>query len=168
MQSRKKQSGAVLIVGIVMLLILSIIVIAGSKSTIMQQKMTSNLRDKELSFQAAETAINTGENLIKGLTIEQIKRTVFDGTNGYYTYDKNRSLSDDNNWDNLNTRNSNTGLHQVKETPKYIVESITGIHAPGKSLQVPKVVDSYYFRITAKGKGGTNNASTIVQTIFKK
>ena len=168
MNSSKKQSGAVLVLGLVMLLVLSVLVIAGSKSTMLQQKMTSNFRDKELAFQSAESAVRTGETMLRGLTKAQVRNIIFDGSVGYYNYDKTRVLKEESNWAALNTFQSQAGLHQVKETPVYIIENITGVQAPGGSLQVPKTVEASYFRVTAKGKGGTDASLSIIQTIYKK
>lgn len=168
MKSKNKQSGAVLVIGIVMLLILSVVVAAASKSTLLQQKMTSNFRDRELSFQGAETAINTGEVLLRSMTDLQLREINFDGSSGYYSYDSARSLKEETDWENLNTLDSEQGLHQLKEAPEYIIESIIGVQPPGGSLQVPKVVDSYYYRVTGKSKGGTDNSLSVIQTIFKK
>ena len=168
MKSQKKQEGTVLIIGTVMLLILSVIVIASGKTTMLQQKMSNNLRDKELAFQSAETAIRTGEKSIQNATKLELKNLVFDGSDGYYSYDIDRAVKEETDWSDLNTLGSEQGLYQVKETPVYIIENIVGIQPPGGSLQVPKSNDSNYYRITAKAKGGTDGSLVVLQSIYKK
>jgi len=168
MKLQKKQEGTVLIIGTVMLLILSVIVIASGKTTMLQQKMSNNLRDKELAFQSAETAIRTGEKSIQNATKLELKNLVFDGSDGYYSYDIDREVKEETNWSNLNTLSSEQGLYQVKETPVYIIENIVGIQPPGGSLQVPKANDSNYYRITSKAKGGTDGSLVVLQSIYKK
>jgi len=168
MKLQKKQNGVVLVFGVVMLLILSVIVIASGKSSMMQQKMANNLRDKEFAFQSAETAIRTGERFLRDATKIELKNTVFDGSDGYYSYDIDRELKEESDWSSLNTLSSEQGLHQVIEAPVYIIENIVGIQPPGGSLQVPKVNDSSYYRITSKAKGGTDGSLVVLQTIYKK
>ena len=168
MKLQKKQKGVVLVFGIVILLILSVIVVAAGKSSMMQQKMSNNLRDKELAFQSAETAIRTGEKFLRNATKLELKNRVFDGSEGYYSYDIDRALKEESDWSELNTLSSEQGLHQVKETPVYIIENIVGIQPPGGSLQVPKSNDSSYYRITSKAKGGTDGSLVVLQTIYKK
>lgn len=151
-----------------MILILSVIVIASSKSTMLQLKMTNNFKDREFAFQAAETAIKTGENFLHNVTKTELKNIIFNGTNGYYSYDMDRPLKKEEDWLNLNTLGSEQGLHKVTGTPEYIIENIIGVQPLGGSFQVPKAQDSSYFRITSKSKGGTDASLIVLQTIYKK
>lgn len=169
MKSIQKQSGAVLIVGLIMVLVLSVVVIASSQTTILQQKMTSNLRDKELAFQSAETALRAGEHFLNNTTETALKAIVFDGSSaGYLNYNISRSLTKETDWQNLNTKESPHSGFQVKEKPVYIIENISGIKPLGGSLQAALPVDSLYYRVTAKAKGGTDASLAILQTVYKK
>lgn len=168
MKSQKKQSGAVLIVGVIMLLVLSVVVLAASKGTMLQQKMTTNFKDKELAFQAAETAIKTGEDYIKSRTRIQLNNLIFDGSNGFYSFDMDRSLKSLTDWASLNTHDSEASLHQVTETPVYIIENIIGVQPPGGSLEAAKAKDSYFYRISSKSKGGTSDSLVVLQTIYRR
>ena len=51
---RKRESGASLVVGLVLLLIATLVVFAGVRGTQMQERMTSNLNNKAISLKAAE------------------------------------------------------------------------------------------------------------------
>ncbi len=168
MKLQQKQSGTVLIMGIVMLLILSVIILAGSKTTMLQQKMSNNFKDKEYAFQAAEAAIRTGEKFLRNATVAELRNLTFDGTNGYYGYDIDRAVKEESDWSDLHALDSEHGLYQVIGTPKYIIEKIVGVQPPGGSLQAPQAKDSSYYRITAKAKGGTDGSLVVLQTIYKK
>jgi Tfp pilus assembly protein PilX len=63
----KYQSGVVLIISLVMLLLLSIIGISGMAVTILEEAMAANHRDRNLAFQAAEAALRAGERKIEEL-----------------------------------------------------------------------------------------------------
>lgn len=168
MKYQKKQSGAILVIGLIILMILSVIVITSSKTTLLQQKMSSNLKDRELAFQAAETAISIGENLIRNKTKTELKAIIFDGSNGFYGYDADRALKEESDWENLNTLDSDQSLHQVTGTQEYIIENIEGVRPPGGSLQAPIPIDSFYYRISSKSKGGTADSLVVLQSIYKK
>lgn len=165
---QQKQSGTVLIIGVVILLILSVIVVAASKTTMLQQKMTNNFRDQEFAFQAAETAIRTGERFLSSTSKNELNNLVYDGSSGLYNYDLDRPVKNASDWSNLNTRQSEQGLHQVKATPVYIIENIIGVQPPGGSLQVPQTKEASYFRVTSKSKGGTDDSLVVLQSIYKK
>ena len=166
MRSKKKQSGAVLIVGLVLVLVLSIIVLSATQSTILQQKMSINMRDKDLAFQAAESALNSGESYISSSTIDGLAG-IFDDTDGLYTFEVNRQLYNTVDWDNLDKRES-TELHQLKNRPVYIIEELSNIEAAGNSLQVPKQLSGEYYRVTSKSEGGTDASIVVLQSMYKK
>lgn len=54
LEQRKHQNGASLIVGLVLLLVATLVVFAGVRGTQMQERMTSNLNNKAISYMAAE------------------------------------------------------------------------------------------------------------------
>lgn len=60
----QKQRGVVLIIALVMLLILTLIGVAGLRDTQLQERMAGGAQDRELALQAAETALRTAEGAI--------------------------------------------------------------------------------------------------------
>lgn len=166
MRSQKKQSGAVLIVGLVIILVLSIIVLSATQSTVLQQKMSTNMRDKNLAFQAAESALNLGESFLNSATIDGLAG-IFDDTDGLYTFEANRQLYNTIDWENLDKRESHE-LHQLTNKPVYIIEELSNIEAIGNSLQVPKQSSGEYYRVTSKSEGGTDASIVVLQSMYKK
>lgn len=61
LNSKRQQQGAVLLVALVMLLLLTLIGVASMRGTSLQENMASNLRDSNTSFQAAEAGLRAGE-----------------------------------------------------------------------------------------------------------
>jgi len=59
--TRLRQNGAVLAMALVFLLLLTIIGISAITTTTLQEKMSGNMLDRNLSFQAAEAALRDGE-----------------------------------------------------------------------------------------------------------
>ena len=59
--SRKSQSGVVLVISLIMLILLTIIGVSGLQNAGLEEKMAGNMRDKNLAFQAAESALRDAE-----------------------------------------------------------------------------------------------------------
>lgn len=58
---KKQQSGAALLVALIMLLVSTMIGLASIRGTTLNEKMSSNMYDRSLSYQAAESALRAGE-----------------------------------------------------------------------------------------------------------
>jgi type IV pilus assembly protein PilX len=56
------QSGAVLVISLIMLLLLTLIGVTGMQTTSLEEKMAGNTRDRSVAFQAAESALRDAEN----------------------------------------------------------------------------------------------------------
>lgn len=59
-----RQRGAVLIIALIMLLLLTMIGLGSMRGTALQENMAGNLRDSSLALQAAEAALRHGEGLV--------------------------------------------------------------------------------------------------------
>jgi len=60
----RKQQGAVLIVALIMLLLLTIIGLSSMRGTSLQESMAGNMRDANLALQASEAALRKGEETV--------------------------------------------------------------------------------------------------------
>jgi type IV pilus assembly protein PilX len=78
----KQQSGVVLVISLVMLLLLTLIGVTSVQTTSLEEKMAGNMRDQNIAFQAAEAALRDAEEDIDSVRISGI--TNFDNvcTNG--------------------------------------------------------------------------------------
>ena len=164
------QNGAVLFVGLIMLLVLSLIAITSMQSTTLEERMAGNTRDSLVAFQAAEAALNAGEDLVDGGTVT-LDMFDNDGSDGLYdnTYDMiwdilNWSASDSRSYAGFNPANVNT-------PPRFVVQHIAETQA------APKVQLENYgegeasttvqlFRITSRGTGGSDNTAVVLQSVY--
>ncbi|EAQ95820.2 pilus assembly PilX family protein [Congregibacter litoralis] len=60
-QCLRRQRGIVLPVVIILMVVMSILAISGMDDTAMQERMAGNLRDRDIAFQGAESALREGE-----------------------------------------------------------------------------------------------------------
>ncbi len=78
---RNNQRGAILIIALIMLLLLTIIGLSSMRGTSLQESMAGNLRDSNLAFQAAEAALRQGEGMVDGKGFDELRDIVaLDGT----------------------------------------------------------------------------------------
>lgn len=166
--SIRSQQGAALVVVLcmVMLVAMTIIGVTGMQTTILQEKMAGNMRDRDLAFQAAEAALREAE-----LFLQQAVLPPFNGEDGLYQPD--RSL-----WNNAAVWSSSTSPDSVEYSgtisgvavqPRYIIEELPPVPEPLGSLAADEPVpDAGLYRITARSVGGTERAVVILQTIYKR
>jgi type IV pilus assembly protein PilX len=157
-----RQRGSALIVSLVMLLLLSLIGIAGMQTTILQDRMTGNLQDQELAFQAAEAALREAED-----TLRNNPPANFDNNNGLYRVgaanrpDWPEDLDDEGG----GIIDFGGNLDRVSDLPVYFVEQIDTIVPPGTDLS--SFTEPVYYRVTALGFGGSSDSTVVLTTVFK-
>ncbi len=79
----KKQSGVVLIISLIILLVLTIVVVSGNQSVVLQEKMTSAVRDSHVSLALAEAGVVAAEAQVDALS--DITAFVSGGGGGLYS-----------------------------------------------------------------------------------
>jgi len=149
-----------------MLTVLSIIVISASSTTVIQQKMTTNLRIKELTRQVAESTLQKVETTLLGINQKALNKK-FGNTAGYYFFDKNRMLNKTSSWDKLQKITSTNAQLGVKSAV-YIIEKMPAIKTAGNSLALNHSSSSHYYRITVMAQAGAKSSISILQSFVKK
>ena len=62
--SRRKQQGAALVVALILLVVATLIGLASSRNTVLQERMSSNSYDRSMAFQRSEAALRFAESRI--------------------------------------------------------------------------------------------------------
>lgn len=158
------QRGAALIVALVMLLAMTLLGVTAVRNTTLQERMAGNLRDSNLSFQAAERALREGEEFLRSPTIPP-----FTGANGLLTMQDDAgqgSFWSAYAW----ATNGRTApdVDEVVSAPLYVIEELPPVPVAGGSERFAPLPDVGYFRVTARGVGGTAEAITILQTTYRR
>lgn len=81
----QSQSGAVLAISLVILLVLTVVVMTSNRSVVLQEKMTNSIRESNLVFQVAESALVEAENLIDTFDSDDLASFTATGTGGFYS-----------------------------------------------------------------------------------
>ena len=175
--SGSSQKGAVLIVGLIMVLLMTVVGLAAIRGSGLQENMASNMRDMNITFQAAESALNVCEGFVdifQTLTLPQ-----FNNTNGFLT--DRQALNppvlvgnwNKTNWD-ANGKLTTLGLKSVIEQPRCVVEYLdyppgTFIEGGGVDLGATQTTgDPQLFRITSVGYGYTADTRVVLQATHKR
>jgi len=167
-----KQRGVVLLTGLTMLLLLTLLGVSGLQMISLEERMASNMRDRNLAFQASESALRDAEAFI--LTLPDL--TLFaNNTSGLYDIDAPvpADLFDSNTW-NSNFKTYSGFIPSVAEQPRYFVKVLSvikeqqakNIGGYGRGGAKPK--QTGLFRITARGVGGSTRSQVILRSHFAK
>ena len=158
----RRQEGAVLYVALIMLLLLALIGIAGMQVAGMQEKMASNYRAVNLSFQNEEGVVRNAERAAEAIANRTDVPTGSVLASGDISYDCEDRF-DPVQW----------GRSQViTAVPKVSVRRIDKCGGPGgNALDEGQADDSatYTYQITAFAADDPANAtsSSVIDTIFK-
>ena len=163
MFNKQKQQGAALVTGLIFMVVLTLLVVAGMRTTILEEKMAGNARDVDLAFQSAEAALRAGEDVLNGAALP-----AFAGTGAYLTQG-NRSTKD---W--LTVYNWSTAaaypstLAGTYAAPQYVIEQTPAVPASGGSLKAGVFLESGIFKVTARGTGGNPNTQVFLQSAYRR
>jgi len=173
---RGRERGTALVMALVFLTILTLLGVAAMGTTTLEEKMAGNTKDRNLAFQAAESALVAAEKWFNGLAN---KPTFPDNNNGFYLMYSCATPATPV-WDCAPWSATSAGngvafyagtLNNVKTAPKYIVEDLGEMPEDGGSLKIPtqyKSTGNTVVRITARGTGGTDAAVAMVQSTFAR
>jgi type IV pilus assembly protein PilX len=168
-----RQSGAVLAVSLLLLLVLSILAVSMSQTARMQERMAGNVRDSDVAFQAAEAGLRGGEDFIDSsptapitcaTPISQADCDVYE-PGALETTDLR---TDDTFWSASSYEYGVDGTDEIAsahEDPKYVVEFIEDI--PDDD-QLPPVITTrrYFYRVTSRAEGASPTAKAVIESTF--
>lgn len=141
----RRQQGAALVVGLIILVVLTLIGVQAMRTNIVQERMAGNMRERNIAFQAAEAALRVGE-----------------ATGPFAT--NNVALADPQNWDGVgNNGNIENFDADVAAAPVYQV-------GPPQYVRVGLTLPPefrYIYPVTARGVGGQPTSVVLVQSAFE-
>lgn len=166
------QSGAVLMVSLVILLVLTLIGITSMSSTIQEEKMAGGVRNQNLAFQAAEAALRDGEAWIRAQN--PMPNAVSTCSSPPCLVVELGTLGDlaaqNDTWWNSNAREyGTTGTQEivgVSGDPRYVVEFRTFLNTGGLDVGLNPPQGRMYYRLTARGTGGNTSTEAILQSHY--
>lgn len=191
--SIKKQQGAALAVGLILLLIITLMGYAGMKGTMLQEKMAAGLHNRSLAMAGANSAVRAGEsflyNLIDVTNSVQATGTPTGSMFNLYSYNSdpndyssppnpNVELFKQRNWTSTagtihgNDFTTSTYNGALSQQPQYIIEELPYEFGNDKSKNIIRIGgpnnsnEQKVFLVTGKSPSGDGRTIATVQSMF--
>lgn len=183
----RHQQGMILVVGLIFLVVLTLLGISAMQGTLLQEKMTAYLRDREVAFEAAEAALRDAEadimsgrvsgatgfvtgcntaSLYKGLCLPSTTATpVWDTVDWGSTSSLSPTLSYAVLYGSMTSSSVSTNLPGVSTASRYIIEVLPNLR--NIDLGVENAARKYQYRITARGYGANPNTVVTLQSLYR-
>lgn len=159
------ERGAALVVALVFLLVMTVLGVTSMRTTTLQERMAGNVGDNNLAFQAAEAALRAGEEFLQQATLP-----AFAGANGLLLAQDFAGQADfwsSYVWNDENSQEADV-VEYVGSSPRYVIEELPPLPAEGGSVRFGALPEVGFYRVTARGVGGTADAVVILQTTYRR
>jgi len=187
-----RQQGAIAVISMIMLLLLTIIGTGVLVNVTVDEKMVGNLRDKQIADEDAESAVRNGEAWISELNWDTDidRRTITNLINAPVESPTNRSIWNNNLSDYLleesavpwplqlelwweKYANKTASLHDggASWDPHYIIEQELQIRDSARHATYSRgnyKGGQYYYKVTARGNGFSTGRATVQSTFAKR
>ena len=166
-----QQKWAALVISLIVLLILTLLSVTTLQTVSMEERMAGNMRNKNLAFQAAETALRAGEKYLSNATLDP-----FDGTTPGL-YQPSLCLEpcwEEVNWSDFSKIKAYNGtldggdLNDLASPPAYIIEEVSVDATSGGTLEAGTPKEGKLYRVSSRGVGGTDRAVVMVQSVYRR
>jgi type IV pilus assembly protein PilX len=165
-----RQSGAVLIVSLLLLLVLTVLGVVMMQTTQMQERMAGATRDLNMSLQGAESGLRYGESVVAALASPDSTGTLpctvcQKGVLPIAIYDSVQFDWNANAW--VYGQAGLTGTTKLAENPRYVTELLEFVpDSLDVGQEVPDGRD--FFQVSARSTGATGLATTVLQSTYAR
>ncbi len=164
-RSTKQQQGMTLIICMIVLVMLTLMGLGSIRDTAMEERMAGNMKNRNLAFLAAESALREAERFIESTPPSE---SDCDGTAGLYPQQPDVLGFMATSWAvGAAVRPYTAALPDVVATPVYIIECMAS-EAKDPSKKAGGSVETPFYRVTARAVGSTATAVVILQTIYRR
>ncbi len=171
-QGPGRQSGAAMVIALVMLLVLTLLATASARITLLEERMTGNTQDRAIAFQAAEAGLRGGEAtaqlpVLPDFSVNQLGRYLPAAPGNKPVWE----LVDWESAADVAISADMVGAPGVlaEASLGFVVEQLPRVATPGETLAADTSVDEgTFYRVTSRGVGVSGNAIVTLQTTFKR
>lgn len=165
----RSQRGAVLVIALVMLVVLTVLGVGTSRNSLLEERLTGNTQDAGIAFQVAEASLREGERFL-----QQPVLPYFEGLDGLY---RPAAPDEDPLWISVDWGAEARPYDGMAGAPgslaladaTFFIEELPRVVTPGESLASDTPVDEpRFFRVTARGVGATGNTTAVLQTTYRR
>lgn len=176
----RRERGAVLVVSMLLLLVMTILALGASQATRMQERMAGSARNHDLALQSAEAGLRAGERFLDNPALTSAPIPCSVGQCQVYELGVlTAALSyrdqafQDRGWWTANAQSyaagdTISGPDLAGEEPQYYIEEVEEVP---DSLDIPPTgppPSRMYYRIVSRAEGATPNAQVVLQSTFAR
>lgn len=162
--TRRRQSGVVMAVTLIMLLVVTLLAVSSMQGTMLEEKMAGNTLDRNLAFQSTESAIREAELVVDGVA----SMGNFDGSAGLFgRNDAEPDHSTAATWIDASKHVVTDTAYGAYEPPRYYIKHFTTVVGQEGALNMSGYGDNKgtgdvtIFKITARGTGGNADSAEV-------
>jgi type IV pilus assembly protein PilX len=166
--AEKSEKGVILITGLILLLIVTLIGITSMQSVILSEKMTSNMRDTSIAFQATESALSDGERWIKSQAAkpDAVKSCSASPCPVWQDSTLSNIYKNSPSWWKNNARSYSTSIYGIHTQPYFIIQEYGFVPYELSPDARAKGAGYHYYRVTARGTGEVDTTKTMIESIY--
>ncbi|PKO33295.1 MAG: hypothetical protein CVU34_13535 [Betaproteobacteria bacterium HGW-Betaproteobacteria-7] len=191
MPTMGRQGGAILFVGLILMVALTMLAFTALRTATMQERMAGNVRDRGIAFQAAESALRAAEKYLsvtsapssatfngtactaKGIYKLNTGVPYFAATNSTFTSGTRWDGSSIDFWNEYPWETTNCSFTGSGDHVTFVASGDVG--KAGKPIKLPRYVIEEMpvdgnllmsYRVTAKGWGSSANTVVILQATY--
>jgi type IV pilus assembly protein PilX len=165
-----QQRGAVLVIALLLLLVLTIIGITVMQMSRLQERMAGNSRDVNLSFQAAEGSMRAAESFIRQQNNRPVACSVSPCTVWIEGSVIGTTANQDPAWwlSNGNTFGM-AAMGDLQEAPQAVIEELGFVRTDGGVVMGQEPPDGRdFYQVTSRSTGGSGQAETVLQSTYTR
>lgn len=166
-----RQRGAVLVVSMLLLLVMTVLALTASQATQMEERMAGNTRDLDLAFQASEAGVRGAEMRIDSVIAPKRRGSLIcaqrNACDAVGRADSNQDYSHAAQpWWNDNAYALTQRPTDLQREPQYVIEQWADVPdtlTTGSSMQKSGTI---YYVVAARALGPTETAVSIIETSY--
>lgn len=169
--SPRRQRGAVLIISMLLLVVMTVLALTASQATQMQERMAGNARDLDLAFQAGEAGLRAAETHIQQ-SIEPKRASILvcaqrDACDAVGREDSVQDYEHRNlGWWQDHAFEMKQRLSQASDKTRYVIErwaDVPDTLTRGSSMQTSGTI---YYVATSHAQGSSDSAVAMMETSY--
>lgn len=156
-------------VSLIFLVVLTIVGVAAMQNTALEEKMSGNVKDRNLAFQNAESGVREAEQFIENT----VSLGGFDGSSGLFGLtDDAPSEYSNATWTSSSTHVKSSSDYGAYQAPRYFIKQYTIVSGTEGALNLSGYGDNKgsgdvtIFAITARGTGGGQDTAEVILRSF--
>ncbi len=165
-----RQRGAVLVVGLIFLALLTLIGVTAYSVMTQEERMAGNARDRLRALEAAEVALRACENRLRTLTAQQVLDYP---PAAYPEMYAEPALGAREKWETIDWASDPSlqlsDVAGVVEQPRCIAQRLaraTGRNVSQRAELAQASATTFAYQVTARGVGSNRNTAVLLQSVF--